>query len=373
MIVDNDVAHDARVRKEAASLAAAGWRVVVVGISRSGPEPDERHEVDGYTIICVIARWFRASVGGKFGFLVRTIEGFLRASIYLRRVNAHVYHAHDFTGLVIVALAGIWRRPVVYDSHEIYFERPMQPLTQVLSYFLCPLERFLARRASRMIATTDSRAYYFEQHFGVRSPVIVRNAVDLRAKSSSPVRFSVGLPYTVVHSGWLMHGRHLSELVAALPLLPENVSLVLVGDGWLRERLEDEARTLGVGDRFEVVGKIAPQQMVATLEQATLAVVLIESESVSYRLSLPNKFFEAVAAGLPIVATPIPEVKKMVETYELGVLCDPLPESIAQAIMTVLEPETLKRIRANVSRARAELNWEAEERKIVQMYQEILG
>jgi glycosyltransferase involved in cell wall biosynthesis len=145
-----------------------------------------------------------------------------------------------------------------------------------------------------------------------------------------------------------------------------------VGDGWLKNELEAEAQALGVADRLEVLGKILPQQMVATLEQATLAVVLIESDSISYRLSLPNKFFEAVAAGLPVVATPIPEIKQMVERYDLGVLCEPTPEAIARAILMALESDTLDRLRANVRRARLELNWEIEERKLVNLYREVL-
>jgi glycosyltransferase involved in cell wall biosynthesis len=372
MIVDKDVSHDARVRKEATSLAAQGWRVVVIGMSRSGREPAEEQEVNGFILNHIIARWLRQSLGGKSGHLLRTLEGYVKAAVRLRQVNARVYHAHDFTGLVIVAMAGIWRRPVVYDSHEIYFERPMRTASHLLSVVLRPLERVLARRAIGMIATTEARAQYFVEALGVSMPVIVRNAFDLMSEAGPPVNFALKSQYLIAHSGWLMHGRHLLELVQALTYLPKNVSLVLVGDGWLRDQLKAKARELGVNNRFEIVGEVLPQQMVSTLAQATVAAVLINADSISYRLSLPNKFFEAVAAGLPIIASPIPEVKRMIEKYDIGAFCDPNdPQSIAQAIISILEPGAMERLRANVLHARTELNWQAEEQKLVAMYNEM--
>ena len=372
MIVDKDVTHDARVLKEATSLATQGWRVVVIGMSRSGREPAAEQEINGFILNHIIARWFRQSLGGKSGHLLRTLEGYLKAAVRLRQINARVYHAHDFTGLVIVAMAGIWRRPVVYDSHEIYFERPMRTVSRLLSVVLRPLERVLARRAIRMIATTEARAQYFVKALGVSLPVIIRNAFDLKAEAGPPTKFALESQFLVAHSGWLMHGRHLLELVQALTYLPENVSLVLVGDGWLHDQLESKARELGVNDRLEIVGEVLPQQMVSTLAQATVAAVLINADSISYRLSLPNKFFEAVAAGLPIIASPIPEVKRMIEKYDIGAFCDPNdPQSIAQAIMSILESGVIERLRANVLHARTELNWQAEEQKLVAMYNEI--
>jgi glycosyltransferase involved in cell wall biosynthesis len=374
MIVDNDVMHDARVCKEASSLAAHGWRVVVVGVSRNGPVPERSETVNRFRIERVIARLGRSALGGKPGHILRTIEGYTRAAWKLRAVNAQVYHAHDFTGLCIVALAGIWRRPVVYDSHEFYFGRPLTRLTRWLKPLLVPLERGLAQRASRMIATTESRAAQFAATLGVHNPTIVRNAVDIRSLTGERVPLESPCPHVIVHSGWLTPGRHLPELVRALALLPVDCALAFVGNGPLEVELIALAEKLGVRDRLILVGRVLPQEMIGTLAQATIDVVLITSQVPSYWSSLPNKFFEAVAAGLPLVASPIPEVKRAVETYDIGVLCDPTdPQSIADAIKTALEPDNLARLQANVARARLELNWEAEERKLVQMYETLFA
>ncbi len=374
MIVDNDVTHDARVQKEAASLAAHGWKVVVVGISRSGAEPPPEEKTNGFMISRVVPRMLRHTLANKPGQILRTVEGFVRAAICLRRFDAHIYHAHDFTGLVIVALAGIWVRPVIYDSHELYFGRPLAPLTRHLSFVLQPIERWLARRSTRVIATTQARADEFVRSLQIDEPVIVRNAVDLRQPQAAAVAIQAHDRIKIIHSGWLIAGRHLRELVATLQFLPPNISVVLIGSGPLQESLETLAKQLNASDRLEIVGAILPEQMIRTLKQATLAAVLITDDYLSYYLSLPNKFFEAVAAGLPIIASPIPEVKHMIESYDIGVLCNPKdPQEIALAIQTALKPENFSRLQANVKRAQQDLNWEAEERKLIALYESVFA
>lgn len=372
MIVDNDVIHDARVRKEAASLAAHGWRVVLVGISRSGPVPPASEVRDGYTIERVNARLLRHQLTNKIGWILRTLETYLRAAWRLRQINARMYHAHDFTGLIICGMAGV--RPVIYDSHEIYFERPMQPLTRMLSAPLRRIEKVLAQKAVRMIATGDGHAEVFKNTLGIRqAPVIVRNAIDLNQTGTAlelPQHYRV----LVAHSGWLIGGRHLSELIEAMTHLPDDVGLALVGGGSRRESLLHQAAQLGIEQRVHNIARIVPEEIVPTLAQATVAAVLVQadpSQGLSHHLSLPNKVFEAIAAGLPIITGPSPSVVSLVEQYDIGVICDPQnPQSIADAIQRITQPENLQRYQENVQRARHELTWEAEARKLIALYEE---
>jgi glycosyltransferase involved in cell wall biosynthesis len=80
-----------------------------------------------------------------------------------------------------------------------------------------------------------------------------------------------------------------------------------------------------------------------------------------------------MAAGVPLVGTQLPEVKALIERYDLGTLCDPAdPASIAQAIMQVLEPDNYARYKANAVSARGELTWEGEEQKLVALYRTIM-
>lgn len=379
MVVDNDVRYDARVRKEAASLAAAGWRVVVVGISTADPAPPDDEMVNGFRILLVRPGLLRRRMPGKYGKAIRRFIGFVQAGMRLRGLNTRSYHAHDFTGLLCLVLGGLWRRRFVYDSHELFFDRTLNHSravtpTRFVYGRLRFIERFMARRASAVITDCEPIAEVLASRFAIPRPLALMNAVDLRTMQEAvPLPRQPG-QRIVTHTGGLMIGRHLPQLVASLQLLPEDVSLALIGGGSLQASLESHAKSLGVQHRVLFIPPVPVFAVSPTLAQADCAAVLITSGALHYHLTLPNKFFEAVAAGLPLVYAPTQEVSRLAREHDLGVSCDPTdPRSIAEAIETVLEPEASARYRANVARARETLNWEHQEQKLVDLYRQILG
>lgn len=232
----------------------------------------------------------------------------------------------------------------------------------------------MARRAAGTITVGDQLANWLADHLRIKRPIVVRNVVDVR-NHGEPVPMPRQAGERIIgHSGYITHGRHLPELVEALRYLPEHVSLALVGDGSLWPVLERQAEKLGVGHRLRRVHPVTPQTMAPTMAQADAAVVIITSDATSYHFALPNKLFESIAAGLPLVVTDIPEVAGLVRQYDLGVILSSVePEALARAIEAVLEPEANARYRANALRAREALTWEAEEVKLVALYRQVLG
>ena len=155
---------------------------------------------------------------------------------------------------------------------------------------------------------------------------------------------------------------------AGLAHLPDEVGLVLMGDGPLRAPLAREAERLDVTSRVAFVPFVPPTAVAPTLAQADAALVLVQSSGAHYDLTLPNKLFEAIAAGLPVVASATTALRRMVTEHGLGVLCDPAdPQSIAKAIAVVTGTEA-QSYRANVRRAAAQFNWEADERRLLDLY-----
>ena len=122
-----------------------------------------------------------------------------------------------------------------------------------------------------------------------------------------------------------------------------------------------------------MVAPVPPDNVPLTLAQADIGIVLITGDSLSYQHSLPNKFFEAIAAGLPLVVSGIPELSRMVKEYEIGLLCDPThPEDIAEKVEFLLRRDNLEQYRINVEKAQTQLNWQNEEKKLIKIYEEIL-
>ena len=377
MFVHNDVSSDGRVLREAGSLAANGWKVVVVGVALGQKDLPEVETIANFTVMRITPRLLRRTLPGTFGKLLRLALAVPTAALVMRQTRARIYHANDFVGLLMVALAGIWRRPVVYDSHELFFDRFPEglfnyPLKYVI-WTLRPLEKILARRAAAVITVGDRVAEQLAKTLNIPPPVVVRNAVDVRALTAA-----VPMPRNtdekiIAHTGALLGGRHLPELVESLTHLPPDVALALIGDGKLRKQLIDDAEKWGVTDRVKMIFPVTPQNMPTTLAQADASIMLITSKRLNYYLSMPNKFFEAVAAGVPIVSSPIPEVAGFIYQYDIGLLCDPDDmNSVVEKIMAVLQPENNARFRANMLRIRDTLTWENEERKLVALYERIL-
>lgn len=374
MLVHTDVRSDGRVRKEAATLAAQGRRVVVVGMSLAGPLPPPVEQMDGFTVVRVAPRLLRRALPGKTGRRLRLLASLVLVPVQLRRLKGRVYHAHDFLELLLVNLAGI-RRPVVYDSHELYFDQKIGSRFALndLMQLLRPLEKPLARRAAAVITVSEPIADRLAQTLGIPRPIVLQNAVDLRY-AGPPVVFSAGGRKIVAHTGALSLGRHLPELVESLAHLPDEIALVLIGGGPLKAALLEQAARLGVGDRLIIVPPVPVNSVSPTLAQADCAALLFAPDSPNYQLALPNKFFEAVAAGVPLVYGTTQEVGRLAREYDLGVSCNPTdPRSIAEAIQTILQPENLARYRENAVKAREILNWEQEEKKLVALYRRILG
>lgn len=376
MFVHHEMLNDGRTTREAASLAAQGWRVLVVGIVLGNVDLPSWEEMHGFTLVRVQPRLLRKTMSGSWGKLLRLIVAIPGVIRQFRRANARVYHINNFPGLFIMALSGL-RQPIIYEVRELFFDRWPRGVKYNLKYLARlgrPLEKILIRRAAAVIVTSVHHGAELVKDYPIAPPILVRSAVDLRTLGPVAAGYPSNGRRLIAHTGYLYHGRHLPELVAALVHLPNDIGIVLMGDGPLRQSLEEQAKRLGVDDRLTFVPLVPLESVAPTLAQADAAVVIIELRAPSFRYALPNKFFEAVAAGLPLVVSPAPAVAELVKQYDLGVTCDPSdPASIAAAIRTVLQPGSRDRYRANARKAREALNWAAEEQKLVALYERILG
>jgi glycosyltransferase involved in cell wall biosynthesis len=118
---------------------------------------------------------------------------------------------------------------------------------------------------------------------------------------------------------------------------------------------------------------VAPESVAASIQHANVSVSLSRPTTYNVRVTLPNKLFEAIAAGLPVVATDTFALRRIIHQYGLGILCTPLePQAIAAAIQSVLSPAAQEHYRANTRAAQATLNWQTEAEKLCKLYETIL-
>lgn len=299
----------------------------------------------------------------------------------VKNEDADIYHAHDYPSFMIVVDAvGDTDKKIIYDSHELYFDRqpsdtPHKNLRR--SYRLeRKQEADAVKRASFVITVSDSIADIMAEKWNIPKPVVLRNVVDNSVPGEREIEFGQEGKRILVHSGNITYGRNINNIVASLPYLPEDIVLVLMGkpNPPILEGVMAQAEELGCSDKIVAVPPVKLVNVSETLAQADAGIVLFSQDALNYRFGLPNKLFEYVMAGIPVVVGQATEIRNVVQRYNMGVSCDEQdPRSIASAIESVLDKKKNNLLRKNVLAASQELNWKQEEKILLKAYQGIFS
>jgi glycosyltransferase involved in cell wall biosynthesis len=376
MLVRNRYTNDTRVEKEARTLVDAGHRVTV--LADAGPGLPELETRDGSEIMRVARR------GARLPGL-RFVLHELRLARRLRATRPTVLHAHDSNALVPVALAArSLRVPYVYDAHDLWLGRPRRERSRLyfalnqLYYRL--VERLLVPRAAATITVSQPIVEHLRGRYRLRRVALVPNYPDINGDVDR--RELRGLPGgeaidpdtpVVLYIGGLMAGRGLEQLVDAIGLVP-SVQLVLLGSGVLEGPLL--ARAVERGARVHLLAPVAPSEVEAYAASAGIGVSPIVGSCLNYRYSLPNKLFQYMAAGIPVVASDFPQVHDIVEGARCGLIADTRrPGAIADAIRRILaDPDEAAAMGARGRAAVADrFNWSASASVLREVYDTIEG
>jgi glycosyltransferase involved in cell wall biosynthesis len=303
-----------------------------------------------------------------------------------RAPTGDVHHGHDLTGLPAAARAA--RRDgasLVYDSHELFLESADHASRwRTVRRTLGRMERRWARSASAVVTVNDGIAAELERHLHPPRLVVVHNCPprwDPPKPRPDLFRETLGIPAAspiALYHGRLTVHRGIEPLADAL-LEPgmEDVHGVVMGYGPLREQIEERAAGDRLGGRLHVVDAVPPDELLPWVASADVGIVAIHRSSLNHWLSTPNKLFECIAAGTPVVASDFPEIRRVVmdPAGPLGVLCDPADVTqVAHAVRSLVgvpleEREAMRRRCLDAAHAR--WNWETESAKLVALYAEL--
>ena len=430
MYVLNDVSRDSRVLREAGSLAATGHEVTIMAtplaadVAAAGepdPPPGVRirriaiptgspwwvtavrapwrlHPLAALVLLpwtLVRAAWVglvnrslgRPIQAGGIDFIRRwRVEwlGWCRAAAATAPV-ADIHHAHDMEALPAArAAAARDGARYVYDSHEIYVAwGPLLRQPRVLRWTMARWERRMARGAAAIVTIGEELAAELTRRFGRRGILPIYNCPprwDPPAPPEDRIRRALGLgpgtPVVLCHGGF-MANRGLEQTAEAM-LQPglEAAHLVFLGyrAGFIEPILADRR----LAGRVHHLPAVPPADVTAWVAGADVDVMAILPADLNSRLSTPNKLFESIAAGVPVVSSDLPARRAIVldpERGPLGTLCDPAsPASIAAAIRSILDlgATATAELRARVVRAAHERwNWETESARLVALYAEL--
>jgi glycosyltransferase involved in cell wall biosynthesis len=318
---------------------------------------------------------------GGFPFFLRLMAGFFLRLAAARRDHIDHIEAIDPYALIPARCAGLLagitgRRPrITYFSMEYFPEQPSLKDKPLKKRAWRILERWGARGASAGATVCDPIAGILSAHLGLPF-ITVRNlpprGVPAAVAVPDPLHARCGLSDDVpilVYQGMLQKDRGLEAAVRAVAAVP-GIHFALIGGGPLREPLARLAGEAGCAGRIHLLGEVGHRELAALTRGALAGLAPIQGSSASYLYSLPGKIFEYIQAGLPVIATGLPEIRKIVEGYGVG-LCleDGKWETLAAAIGRLRqEPGLREGLLASLPRAQAELCWEAEEARYLSLY-----
>jgi len=361
VLVSNDLNHDQRVLKTCATLEAEGWTPLLIGREMPGSKP-LKVPFEAYRMKLPFHR--------GLGFYASLQLGLLRA---LSRTDVDAIWANDLDTLLPAFLVARAKGlPLVYDSHEYFTEaagltgRPLQRGVWLM------VERTIFPRLKAVITVNEGIAdAYFNRYPRARGgrPLVVRNMPRMRetpVESSMDWRERLGIPaeapFLILQGAYLDKDR---GVVQAVQALQEHTAayLVVVGAGeeweWAQSQVES------FNGRLVVLPKMPFDDLCSLTASADVGLSLDQGVHGNYLMSLPNKLFDYIHAGIPVVASPMPEVVRVVDEWNIGrVVRDSSPTGITEALEAVLA-QPASHWNAVCAEAAAALHWGTEEQQII--------
>lgn len=352
ILVTNDIEADQRVAKMAGSIATMGYAIVVVGVLR----PASKTKIfSPHTIV-------RFSLPFSKGPLFYLFFNF-RAFIYLLFHRANVVMACDTDTLLAARLAKLVKGfRLVFDAHELFPDVP--ELIGSHRRFTRSVWRLVERSCISgvdvAITVSDGVANEYAKRYG-KSFAVVRN-VPICASTSKVFHLDSNI---VIYQGAINVGRGIELLYEALKLLPE-AELWIAGTGDLDNTIARLTKPLVDSGQIKLLGRVVPEALRAITAKASIGVSLEEDMGLSYRYCLPNKLFDYIAAGIPVLVSDLPEMRKLVEGYQIGVvLKERTPQALADSIRMMLsDGAMIKQWQQNLAVAATDLCWEKEQEKL---------
>ncbi len=291
------------------------------------------------------------------------------------RESVDLWVAHDLDTLPIATLARARHGgKLLYDSHELYVEVPTAARGRMWRLRWTLIEGILIRHVDRVMTVSDGVARELSRRYRVQTPAIIRNVpeiVDASGPRPRDLRAELDLSddtRLVLHLGRIDPDRGLEHLVPVAVSLPD-LAVALVGDGSADfiAHLRDLARESRIEGRFHILRPVPPAEVIPLARTADVGMAIHSNNGLSRQFALPNKLFEYLAAGVPVVTSDFPAMADLVKEHDVGATCDSSdPASIGQAIREVTHsPPRHEALRHNAATASLTLNWDVEGPKLL--------
>lgn len=355
--VISDLSSDMRVQKHAKLLTCEGHTVTLVGRVAGVPLHLSLNGVEAKRI------WVPFRKGPAMYILFNLL---LLWRLLIRRFDLCM--ACDLDTLVpCYIVARIKGKKLIYDSHEYFTGQYGLAERRIKHAIWKRTERMILPRLVHMITVSESIANLYRREYGI-DPVVIRNVAPSVASLEPYDRKTAGATndelLVVLQGSGVNEGRGARELVSAVTGL-ERVRLLIIGTGDIIENLKASVQESGAGKKITFLPRMSWEEMMRYTMCCDAGLSIDTDTCENQKYSLPNKLFDYIAAGIPVVVSPLPEVEAIVERYGCGlVIREVTPAEIAAALERLRDDRILlQSLREKSCEARKELSWEREQVK----------
>ncbi len=355
-LVTNDLSQDQRMIRICTTLQSHGYIVELVG----------RRLSDSKALQSFPFSTVRLGVPFRKGVLFYITYN-IRLFFYLLFKGVDMINAVDYDTLLPAILVGRLRgKKVVLDAHEWFEEVPELSDRPMVKQIWKRIAQFCIPMTNGRYTVSAPIAMQLSRMYGADFEVIYNYPLrKVNEQNSNRER-------RIVYVGVLNKGRGLEQMVEAM--VDIDAELWLVGKGDVETTLKGKVKGLGLEGKVRFTGFLNREEVVNVLITSYVGINLLQDDSLSYRYSLANKFFDYVQQGLPQVTMDFPTYATFNEKYEVAILLSNLKvESMVLTINDLLNnKEKWQSLHEATQEARHEWVWESEVPRLVSFYNKLL-
>lgn len=362
VIVSNDLCTDQRVQKVCSSLQKLGHSVTLTGRLLPNSLPlDLSYKSQRFKLFFNRGPLFYINLN-------------LRLLWHLLFVPCDAIHANDLDTLLPAWIAaGLRRKMLVYDTHEYFTGVPELQKRPLVKKIWELIESLIFPRLKRIITVNDSIANLYRKRYNVSDIKVMRNIPNAHVKIISTPSFSTLFPpgkfRIILQGNGINVDRGAEEAVEMMKFL-DNAILVIAGNGDVIDQLKVTVEAHQLQDKVIFIPRMPYNELLGLTKLCDLGLTLDKDTNINYRFSLPNKLFDYLRAGIPVLASDLPEVRKIVESYQTGWIVEKVePKCMADHVSKIMQsPELYQSIKLGLSEASSKLNWEHESKVLENWY-----
>ncbi len=363
MLVTNQYRPDPRVHKEAKALLEGGHKVTVIAWDREHARP-MKESVEGVELVRIRT--------GKVSSMARLLLNYpmfmAKALMAARKMRPNAVHAHDLDTLVIgILIANLHDVPLVYDAHERYAKMIAVDVPPVISRSVQCLEDRIIVRADLVITINDVMAEQLREH-ATSDVITIMNCIDLPDLSNVKVH-DEHRTLVILNAVTFEPMRYIEESIEVISKIDDCI-LRIAGSGRLQGAVEEAAKKY---DNVEYLGFLPHAKMLEEYPRSDVILLLADPRNENYRTGTANKMGEAMAYGIPLIASKGTLSGDIIAAEGCGISIDWSEKNFRDAIMRLRDPGLRNQMGQMGRRAaEREYNWGLMKKRLNERYTRLL-